>query len=157
MQTYQSLPTWTLRLFPRRTNRKKTPKTTTIRITMLSKLCTNRLLRHSLTLHRVQGGCHRLSGASSWRDTRDDAAHLLRLSLLHVGMHRMGLLSSPPSINKQPRQTRTRMKKRSHLRLRRYRRFDGPGFETRRPDREDDVKIGNVGNEPENRARIWTR
>jgi hypothetical protein len=50
-----------------------------------------------------------------------------------------------------------RMKERFHLRHRRYRRFDGPGFETRRLGREDDVRIGNAGNEPENRARIWTR
>jgi hypothetical protein len=156
LQTYQSLPTWTLRRFPRRTNRKKTPKTTTSSITMPSKRYTNRLLRHFLIRHRVQEGCHRLSVVSSWRDTRGDAAPLLRSNLPHAGLQQLSLLSSLPQVNKPLRQTRRRMK-RFHLRLRQYPRSDGPGSGTRRLDREDDVKIGNVGNEPENRARIWTR
>jgi hypothetical protein len=96
MQMYQSLPTWTLRRFPRQTNRKKTPKTTTSRITMPSKRCTNRLLHPSLTPHRVQGDCHRLSGASSWRDTRGDEAHLLRSRSLPAELHQLSLLGSLP-------------------------------------------------------------
>lgn len=70
---------------------------------MPSKRYTNRLLRHFLIRHRVQEGCRRLSGASSWRDTRGDEAHLLRSRSLPAGLLSMDLFSNLLWISKSPR------------------------------------------------------